>query len=58
MGNKLIDLSFSDLLTDLGFDPSSMINLEEDARERMLVNFMGFGGGSNQFSYLLEWWKP
>ena len=53
-----MDLSFSDLLTDLGFDSSSLVNLEEDAEGRMLVNSIGFGGESNQFSYLLEWWEP
>ena len=40
-----MNLSFSDLLTNLGLNPSSLVDLGEDVREEILVNFMNFEGG-------------
>ena len=39
-----MDLSFSNLLTDLGLDPPSLVDLGGDVREGMLVNSTGFRG--------------
>jgi len=54
LGDKLMDLSFSDLLTNLGLDPPSLVDL----RGKMLVNSMDFRKESDWFFYLLGWWKP
>jgi len=55
LGDKLMGLSFSNLLTDLGLDPPSLVDLGEDAQEGILVNFTSFGRESNWFSYLPGW---
>ncbi len=42
LGDKLMDLSFSNLLTNLGLDPPSLVDLGGNIEGEMLVNSTGF----------------